>query len=164
METYGPSQQGAAWRLVLSIVSGLALIASTFTPWGYDHRAYNIGADALFTSKATVNASFLTSVGLLTLVLGILALLGLIPRRGWLTTAAGVGGVIVAMEFLITHLIRADFPWSRLDYGWYLLLLSVLALPAAFVGTRPEGVAPPGGIPSRIRTTTDPSTRGRLSP
>ena len=145
VERYGPAQRGEAWRLGLSLTAGLALIASTFAPWGFNHKAYRIGADVLLTRDATVHASFLTSIGLVTFLLGILALFGLLQQRGWLTTVAGVGGTIVAAEFLITHLVRSNFPWGQLDYGWYLLLLSLLALPAAFVGDRPELGQPSSG-------------------
>ncbi len=158
METYGPAERGAAWRLGLSAVSGLALVASTFTPWGFNHKAYRIGADVLFTKDATVRAGFLTSIGLLTLALGIVALAGLIPRRGWLTTVAGIAGAVIAIEFLITHLIRANFPRSQLDYGWYLALLSFLAIPAGFVGTRPKS-SRPRTVSSGISFPSGRSTR-----
>ncbi len=158
MEEYGPAQRGAAWRVGLSLVAGVALIVSTFTPWGFDHKAFRIGADVLLTSKATVNASFFTSIGLVTLLLGILAVVGLLPRRGWLTTVAGIGGAIVAIEFLITHEIRANFARSQLDFGWYVLLLSLLAIPAAFVGTRAEPVTTPG-VASSIRSPSQTPPR-----
>lgn len=157
MDTYGPAERGAAWRLGLSLVSGMALIASAFTPWGFNHRAYHIGIDALVTAKATTRASFFTSLGLVVLILGLMALLGLIPRRGWLTTAAGVGGLIVAVEFVLTHLIDADFPRNQLDFGLYVLLLSTLAIPAAFVGTRHEPLARPD-VSSRIGSASDSPT------
>ncbi len=155
METYGPAERGPAWRVGLSLVGGIALIVSAFTPWGFHHRAYRIGADVLVTSKATVHASFFTSIGLVTLLLGILALVGLLPRRGWLTTAAGIGGAIVAIEFLLTHEVRAEFSRGQLDFGWYLLLLGLVAIPAAFVGTRPARVERPGTA-SGIRAASDP--------
>lgn len=156
MDTFGPGKRGAAWRLVLSLVAGTALVASAFMPWGFDHRAYNIGVDSLVTAKATVRASFMTSLGLVVLILGVVALLGLFPRRGWLTTVAGIGGVIIASEFALTHLIDADFARSELNFGWYLILLSAVAVPAAWVGTRPESMAQPD-VASRIRSASDSS-------
>jgi hypothetical protein len=158
METYGLGQRGAAWRLGLSLVAGIALIVSAFLPWGFDHKANDIGIDALVTAKATTRAGFFTSLGLVVVILGLMALLGLIPRRGWLTTAAGIGGVIVAIEFVLTHFFDADFPRSQLDFGLYVLLLSVLAIPAAFVGTRSESLPRPD-VTSGLRSASEPPTR-----
>jgi hypothetical protein len=129
---------GHALRTAASVISGGALIASAFTPWGRGYKASNIGADVLFTKDATVEASFWTSIGLITVLLGIAALVGLLSRRGRLTTMAGAVGLVIFILFLITHLVRADFDGTQLNYGsmTFLLLGSLFALPAAFVGER----------------------------
>jgi hypothetical protein len=129
---------GHALRTAASVISGGALIASAFTPWGRGYKGSNIGADVLFTKDATVEASFWTSIGLITVMLGVAALVGLLPRRGWLTTTAGALGLLIFILFLTTHLVRADFAGTQLNYGsmTFLLLGSLFALPVAFVGMR----------------------------
>lgn len=132
-----PSRTSARWRLALSLIGAAGLIASCFAPWGFGYKALHIGVDILWTKDARVHESFFGSIGLVTLLLGVVAIVGLIPRRGWATTLAGLLGLLVFIAFLITHSIRAHFPGRELDYGAFLVLGgSVLAIPAAFIGTR----------------------------
>ncbi|HEX8099296.1 MAG TPA: hypothetical protein VF660_03735 [Actinomycetota bacterium] len=132
-----PSRTGPRWRLALSLAGAAGLIASCFAPWGFGYKAFRIGVDILWTKGAKVHEPFWGSIGVVALALGVVAILGLVPRRGWATTLAGVLGLLVFIAFLITHSIRAHFPGRQLDYGSFLLLGgSILAMPAAFIGIR----------------------------
>jgi hypothetical protein len=158
-----PSQAQGRWRAALSLIGGAALVGSSFAPWGFGHPGYKIGVDILWTKSATVRAGLFHSIGLVTLALGVIALLGLLPKRGWPTTLAGFGGLLVFVSFLITHSIRAHFPGTALDYGAFLVLGGVLALPAAFIGVRPRTTIPvqrPRHAPQAPRTTSGPPAAG----
>ncbi|HZA60163.1 MAG TPA: hypothetical protein VE754_00595, partial [Actinomycetota bacterium] len=72
------------------------------------------------------------------IVLGLLALLGLAFRTGWLTRLAAALGVIAFVLFLIT-VYRAGADRDLTDIGigmWVILAGSVLALIGGFLGAR----------------------------
>ena len=72
------------------------------------------------------------------LVLGLLAIVGLAPRTGWLTSLAGALGIAVFVMLLV-QLYRApgNLTVSDLDPGaWLGLAGSVVALIGGFFGAR----------------------------
>lgn len=152
-----PSRAAVRIRAVLTLAGGAALLAASFTPWGFGHKAYRLGIDILWTKDASTRATFVRSIALVTVVLGIIAILGLIPRRGWPTTLAGIGGLAIFVLFVITHSIRAQFAGSQVQYGAVLLLASAVAIPAGFIGVRRERRTPiPTGRGAAYGATRQP--------
>jgi hypothetical protein len=91
---------------------------------------------SLWETRFNTDSGFLQTVGFAVIVLGLLAILGLAPRTGWLARAAGALGIIVFVLFLI-QVYRADQTVNDLQPGaWLCLAGAVVALIGGFFGTR----------------------------
>jgi hypothetical protein len=99
------------------------------------------------TSAGTTN-TFVRTVGFVAIALGLLAVVGLAFRSGWLTRIAGALGIVQFVLFAIT-VSRAPgltFPGSVGVGAWLALAGGVIALAGGFLGTR------------TVTTTTTPAT------
>ncbi|HJV04403.1 MAG TPA: hypothetical protein VJ868_03995, partial [Actinomycetota bacterium] len=78
------------------------------------------------------------SVGFVTIILGLLALLGMAFRTGWLTRIAGALGIVVFVLYAITlYRVPGDAGFGEIGIGaWLVLIGGILALIGGFLGTR----------------------------
>ncbi|HKX24977.1 MAG TPA: hypothetical protein VJP08_01545, partial [Actinomycetota bacterium] len=100
----GPSGSSMAARLIFTLLGAAGMIVGAFLPWfSFDatEAPPGIGLDGIeskysvfYSTDNPFGASFFESAGLIAIVLGVLALLGLVFRTGWLTTLAGVLGIV----------------------------------------------------------------------
>jgi hypothetical protein len=149
----GPSGGGMAGRIILTLLGAAGLIIGAFLSW-FSFTAQEIGQGTETTGVATsysvfystgnpFGASLIESAGAVTILLGILALLGLVFRTGWLTTLAGVLG-IVAFGLVVLTLYRvedAGFSIANVGLGlWLVLAGGILCVIAGFFGARPRVV------------------------
>jgi hypothetical protein len=135
------SAGGVAGRVGLTVLGAAGLIIGAFLDWlsgTVDFGGLSgteLGA-RIFISDADVDPSFLASAGAIVILLGLLALLGLAFRSGWLTRMAGALGVIAFVLFTIS-LFRAGGGLGGIGIGmWVVLVGGVVALVGGFVGTR----------------------------
>jgi hypothetical protein len=137
-------------RIGLSLIGGGLMILASFLAW-YTN-AFSINGtqlsnrvfDPMSETNELTAAGFLSSAGLVVLVLGGLVLLGMALRSGWLTRIAGSLGVIAFGLFAITayRAVGSSF-WIDLGIGaWLLLAGSVLALIGGFMGTARQVIVP----------------------
>ncbi len=78
----------------------------------------------------------IASAGLVLIVLGVVALVGLVPPTGWLTRLAGALGIIAFALFLIT-LYRVQEVDLDIGVGmWLVLVGGLLAVVGGFFGPR----------------------------
>jgi hypothetical protein len=145
----GPSGSGMAARVIFALLGAAGLIVGAFLPWfSFDagEAPPGIGLDGVEVSNSVFystddpfGASFIESAGLIAIVLGVLALLGLVFRTGWLTTLAGVLG-IVAVALVVITLYRVegqDFDIFNTGGGLQLVLAGgVLCVIGGFFGAR----------------------------
>jgi hypothetical protein len=133
-------------RLVLTLVGAAGIIVSAFLNWIRGIDGVNLDIRTLWQSNVgqTTN-TFVETVGFAAIVVGLVVILGLAPRSGWLTRFAGAVGVAGFVLFLIqVYRIQGE----NLDVrdvqvgGWLLLAGSVVALIGGFFGTRTGVVAP----------------------
>jgi hypothetical protein len=109
------------------------------------YRLYFAKNGALHTAP---HSRFLTSAAIVTIALGVLALIGLVFRRGWLTSLAGLAAVAAIVLFALT-LKRADVvPHLRLrkNLGVGSVVVAaggVLAFVGGLVGVRRRARAAP---------------------
>jgi hypothetical protein len=131
--------------MILTIVGALAMIGGAFLVWAQGVRGTEIHWEAFFSTEAQGGADvgIATSAGMVLVVLGLLAVLGLAFRTGWLTRLAAALG-LVALILLTVSLFRADTDLGLgfWDLGYWICVAgSLLALIGGFLGSRPRVVA-----------------------
>jgi hypothetical protein len=127
---------GLAARLVLGILGAAGMIIGPFLDWAPEVAGTQIQFRAFFSTEATGEAGFAASVGFTLLILGIIALVGLAFRSGWLTSlAAGLG--LLACILIVVTVYRApgEAGIGDLQLGFWLAAVgSLLALVASMFG------------------------------
>jgi hypothetical protein len=133
---------GFAARIGLTAVGAAGLIVSGFMDWISETTAVNLDIRALWEASFDRDSqNFVATVGFVVIVLGLLAIVGLAPRAGWLTRLAGALGIATFVLFLI-QVYRADQTVADVQVGaWVALGGGVLALAAGFFGSRRTVVA-----------------------
>jgi hypothetical protein len=150
----GPTAGGVTTRILLTALGGAGLIIGGFLPWfrfgegeappGIGLTGIDLSNSVFYSTDDPFGASFVGSAGLVVIALGILALLGMALRSGWLTTLAGVLGIIAFALVLITlyRVPDAGFDVSNVGYGlWIVLAGGVIAVFGGFFGARPRAMA-----------------------
>ncbi len=153
----GPSPAGLAVRVFLTILGAAGLIVGAFLAWlrrtsggsviqqakqALQNATGRIGGTHL-SGKAYFSAQFhighlLKSAGLPMIVLGLIALIGLAPRSGWLTRLAGALGVVAFVLFAIEVIRSPQAKVSNIGIGaWICVAGAAIALIGGFFGTRP---------------------------
>jgi hypothetical protein len=138
----GPAGGGMAARLIFTLLGAAGLIAGAFLAWAFGDTGVNVNYAVFYDpNNVQTEAGLVSSAGGVVIILGILALLGMIFRTGWLTTLAGVLGIVAFALVLIT-LYRLDFGIAEVDIGlWLVLAGGVLAVIGGFFGARPRIVS-----------------------
>ena len=130
------STWGLLARIVLTLVGAAGMILGAFLAWARDVRAIDLDVRALYrTTFAHNTANFVATVGFVVVVLGLLAVVGLAARSGWLTRLAGALGIVTFVLFVI-ELYRAAGSRPPGAGAWISLAGSVVALVGGFLGTR----------------------------
>ena len=130
-----------AGRIVLTLLGAAGLIVGGLLNWistGGGTAGTELDVRALWDTSAGTTTVFVRTVGFVAIVLGLLAIVGLAFRSGWLTRVAGALGIVEFVLFAITVSRASDlsFPGS-IDVGaWLVLAGGVIALAGGFLGTR----------------------------
>jgi hypothetical protein len=152
------TRRGAlAFRVALTLIGAAGMIGGSFLVWlrrqsltGVDlnyriyYRLYFAKNGAL---RIAPHSRFLTSAAMVTIALGVAALIGLAFRRGWLTSLAGLAAIGAIVLFALT-LKRADVvPHLRLrkNLGVGAVVVAgggVLAFIGGLVGRRRRAPSP----------------------
>lgn len=147
----GTSYAGrVAARVVLTLAGAAGMIVGPFLGWtGGGIPGLRVRLAAFYRPDLGASGSFPVTVGGVMVLIGLLAIVGLAGRSGWITRLAGTLG-IVAFALFVIELFRA----GALPIGpgaWLALAGAVVALIAGFVtsqvaaspaaaGSRPAGV------------------------
>jgi hypothetical protein len=125
---------GVIARLILGLIGAGGMIVGPLLDWADGVRGTEIEFRAFFSTEAGGQAGFVASAGFTLLVLGVIALIGLAFKSGWLTSlAAGLG--ILACVLLVITVYRAGAGLGDLGIGfWVAAIGSVLALVASMFG------------------------------
>jgi hypothetical protein len=137
---------GMAVRILLTLAGAAGLIVSGFMDWINRTTAVNLDVRSLWESGFEGEGeTFVATVGFVAIVLGLLAIVGLAPRTGWLTRVAGALGIVLFVLFTI-QVYRADLAVEDIDVGaWVALAGGLVALIGGFFGARHAVVATPTG-------------------
>jgi hypothetical protein len=134
---------GLLARVLFTLLGAAGMIIGGFLNWTNGMNGVEMSDRAFYQTSFVHDGSFVTTVGFAMIALGLVALIGLSPRSGWLTRLAGALGIVGFVLFVI-QLTRANasMPGS-IDMGaWIALAGSVVALIGGFFGTRAVVVAP----------------------
>jgi len=144
-----------ALRMILTLVGAAGMIVGAFLVWIREASAkgIDIGDRAFIQTNINLHADFVKSVGFAFIVLGLVAIVGMAPRSGWLTSFAGalaIGGFVL-LAIQLNRAPATSFPSSVGVGAWLALAGGVVALIGGFFGTRARAVdyeaAPPGAGP-----------------
>ena len=139
-------------RVLLTVAGSAGLIVGAFLKWLNDVKGYKGSVRVFYAKTAASNVSFWKSAGGVMIALGLLAIIGLAFRTGWLTRLAGALGFVACILFTINVYRRSDFTVGDFQIGiWLCLAGSLLALAGGFFGSRTVVVssapAPPAAAP-----------------
>jgi hypothetical protein len=128
-------------RMLLTVLGAAGMIIGAFLKWLAEapQAGTEIEVQVLWSYDIEGQAGFVSSVGFVAIILGLLALIGLAFRSGWLTRIAGALGIVVFVLYAITiyRLPEADATVSDIGIGaWLVLAGGILALIGGFLGTR----------------------------
>jgi hypothetical protein len=138
-----PAITGAGQSMLFTMVGATGLILSGFLEWIRPDgvRGIEIGYRSLYQTEFTTNAPFFRSAGAVAVAIGLLAVLGLASRAGWVTRLAGALGIIAFALFTITlYRMNLDVPTSLGAGPWFILGGGIVAMFGGFFATRPQRV------------------------
>ena len=143
MRTTGPGMAlGTAMQSMLfTLVGAAGLIVAAFLDWIRPDgiAGTDVGYRAFFSTDFTVDAVFLRSAGFVSILIGLVAILGLTFRSGWVTRLAGALGIIGFALFTITmYRADADLPASLGLGTWFMLGGGLVTMFGGFFATRPR--------------------------
>lgn len=125
---------GVASRVLTTALGAAGLIVAAFLKWTRDMKGIDTSWRAGYQDTFGGAQDALHSVGGPAIVLGLLALLGLAERSGWLTRLAGALGVIGTVLVVVQIERAAD---HSVQWGiWSALAGSVLCIVAGLTSTR----------------------------
>jgi len=134
------SPVGLAARFVLTALGAAGLIIGAFLHWVNNITGVRLDDRVLYKTSFISTGTFVRTVGFGAIVLGLLALLGMALRSGWLSRIVGalavVGFVLVAIG-----VYRANGGQALQVGSWIVLAGGVVALIGGFFGTRRKVVA-----------------------
>ncbi|MFL5738550.1 MAG: hypothetical protein ACJ76P_14665 [Actinomycetota bacterium] len=129
-------------RLLLTLAGAAAMIVGAFGSWNQTLAGTELTDRSLVQTTFTTS-TFLLSVGAIAIALGLVAVIGLAFRSGWLTRLAGALGIAMFVLYTI-ELFRVPGPFATGSIGWgawTFLAGSVVALIGGFLTKRaPEVV------------------------
>jgi len=131
-----------AIRILLTLAGAAAMVVSAFMDWARGQAANDISVRGLYSTKFGHSGNnWITTLAFVMVALAVLAIVGLAPRTGWLTSLAGALAIAVFV-LLLVQLYRADQSVNDLDPGaWVALGGGVVALIGGFFGARTIVVA-----------------------
>ena len=152
----GPSAGGLSSRIILTLLGAGAMILGAFLSWFNFPGGLPPGVEApgtagiewnwsiLYSTDSPFDASFFASVGFIAIVLGLLALVGLALRTGWLTRLAGALALVVVILYAITlyRIPEAEAGPGGLSIGqigigaWLVAAGGLVVVIAGFLGSR----------------------------
>lgn len=128
-----------AGRLVLTLIGGAALIVGAFLDWTRDTAATSLTNRSLFQLDFSTRTDIVKTAGGIAILIGLVAVVGLIDRTGWLTRLAGALGIVMFILFAVEvyrssqHSLQAG-AWLALGGGVVLVLGGMLGPRAPIEG------------------------------
>lgn len=125
---------GEFGRLVFTLIGSAALIVSAFLNWSRDITGVNLSNHALIRTEFFTQSDIVKTVGGISVLIGLVGMLGLVDRSSWLTRLAGVLGVALFVMFAV-EVYRSSYHTMQ-PGAWLALAGGIVLLLGGFVGGR----------------------------
>jgi len=123
---------GVTGRILITALGAAGLIVGAFLNWTRDTQGTHVSWRSLYQDTFGATDNIVQSVGGLSILVGLVAVLGLAEASGWLTRLAGAVGVVGAVLFIIEVQRSSD---HSMQVGmWLALAGSVLCVFAGLGG------------------------------
>jgi hypothetical protein len=130
------SSSGLVGRALLTLVGAAGLVVGAFLDWWKGTAGTDLTNHAFWQESFGPQSNFVQTAGFVSIVLGLLAVIGLAAGSGMVTRLAGVLAIAGAVLFGI-QVFRAENGLDSVRIGvWMLLAGGVVTLIAGFLGTR----------------------------
>jgi hypothetical protein len=142
--TYGTSTRSAAGvgaRVALTLVGAAGLIVGAFMEWTGSIDGTKLAMKALWTTSFHATETFVATVGFASIVVGLVAIVGLATGTGWLTRLAGAIAVVGFILFAI-EVYRSSVDDTIGVGAWVALAGAIVTLIAGFFGPQHTITAP----------------------
>ncbi|MBR7827990.1 sugar:proton symporter [Actinospica sp. MGRD01-02] len=128
-------------RLLATLIGAAAIVVGAFLDWRPDLTGDKLTIKALVQPDFAAESDLVRTVGGLTILIGLVALIGLADRTGWLTRLAGAAAVVVFVMYAVQayRYFGHDFSTAVHDVrfgAWLLLIGGVVLLVGGFLGAR----------------------------
>ena len=120
-------------RVVLTLVGAAGLIVGAFLTWIDGIRGTDLSIDALWRTTFHSTGQFVQTIGFASIVVGLVAIVGLAFASGWLTRLAGAVGIVGFVLFAI-QVFRDSGSHTWGAGGWLALAGSIVVLIGGFLG------------------------------
>jgi len=128
----GPT--GVTSRILLTALGAAGLIVGAFLNWTRDLQGTHVSWRAVYQDTFGSTDNIVQSIGGASILVGLIAVLGLADASGWLSRLAGAVGLVGAILFIIQVERSSD---HSLQVGlWFALIGSVLCVAAGLTGWR----------------------------
>ncbi|NUR63853.1 MAG: sugar:proton symporter [Catenulispora sp.] len=126
----GPT--GVTSRILLTVLGAAGLVVGAFLDWTRDLQGTHVSWRALYQDTFGSTDNIVQSIGGASILVGLVAVLGLADMSGWLTRLAGAVGIVGSILVIIQIEGASD---HSLQTGlWFALVGSVLCVAAGFTG------------------------------
>lgn len=154
-----------AGRVLATLVGAAALLVGAFLTWVPGRTGDKLTDRALVQPNFGAQGDLVKAVGGLSILIALVALLGLVDRTGWLTRLAGGAGLVVFVMFGVQayRFYGHDLGTEADRFGsgtWLVLAGAAVLLFGGFLGARMVRV-PVTPRPERPARSTKPRTRTR---
>jgi hypothetical protein len=149
--TTARSGAGVAARILFTLVGAAGLIVGALLDWWNGMIGTDLTDKVLYQTSFTKADKLVSSIGAVSILLGLVAVVGLVAASGWLTRLAGALGVVMFVLFAIQGyrlLSSVSTEANQIGAGaWIALGGAVVAVIAGFLGRPAVVVAAPRTIP-----------------
>ncbi|GAA2015655.1 hypothetical protein GCM10009839_08730 [Catenulispora yoronensis] len=123
---------GVTSRILLAGLGAAGLVVGAFLDWTRDTQGTHVSWHAVYQDTFGGTDNIVKSIGGASILVGLLAVLGLADASGWLLRFAGAVGIVGSILFIIQVQSSSD---HSLQTGlWFALAGSVLCVAAGLSG------------------------------
>jgi hypothetical protein len=142
---------GLGVRTLLTLLGVAGMIVAPFLSWTNGAAGVNVDMKAFWSTTPNTSAGFFSSAGIVMIALGLVAVLSLAARSGWLTRLAGALGLVAMILFAI-EVYRSTVLGTFEIGAWLAAIGALVVLLAGLFGgsrTTTTTTAPPPAPPYR---------------